>query len=356
MENENIFLMRLIGLVKFVKKNFLILSILIISGGVLGYCFGYFKKPIYSSTLNFAMEDDKASGGGLAGAMGLATTLGIDLGSSAGGAFSGNNLMVLIKSRSIVERVLLTNVLVDKKEISLADFYIDFKKLKTKWKSVNGVQKINFNSDQPRETYSILQDSLLGVIYEEIAGLNGTLSVYQNDKKISIISINVKSENEYFAKYFVDILAKEVSEFYIDSKSKKARNNVRILQKQSDSVRAELNNAISGVASANDNVYNLNSALNVKRTPSLRKQVDVQANTAILTQLVTNLEMAKVTLLKETPLIQIIDKPILPLPKDKVSKLKYSILGSFIFTMVYIFFIFFRIVYQKINDQITTLN
>jgi uncharacterized protein involved in exopolysaccharide biosynthesis len=54
----------------------------------------------------------------------------------------------------------------------------------------------------------------------------------------------------------------------------------------------------------------------------------VQANTAILTQLVTNLEMAKVTLLRETPLIQLIDRPTLPLKKDKPSKAKFLMMGG----------------------------
>jgi hypothetical protein len=38
----------------------------------------------------------------------------------------------------------------------------------------------------------------------------------------------------------------------------------------------------------------LNPALNVRRAPSARKQVDVQANTAILTELVKQSELAKV--------------------------------------------------------------
>jgi hypothetical protein len=45
--------------------------------------------------------------------------------------------------------------------------------------------------------------------------------------------------------------------------------------------------------------------------------VDVQANTAILTEeLVKQTELAKVTLRKETPLIQIMNGPILPLTKN----------------------------------------
>jgi uncharacterized protein involved in exopolysaccharide biosynthesis len=70
--------------------------------------------------------------------------------------------------------------------------------------------------------------------------------------------------------------------------------------------------------------------LNVRRTPSARRQVDVQANTAILTELVKQTELAKVTLRKETPLIQVIDRPILPLKKEKVGKAKGIIIGGFL--------------------------
>ena len=70
--------------------------------------------------------------------------------------------------------------------------------------------------------------------------------------------------------------------------------------------------------------------MNVRRAPSARRQVDVQANTAILTELVKQNEMAKVALRKETPLIQIIDQPILPLPKQKFGKAKGIVLGGFL--------------------------
>jgi LPS O-antigen subunit length determinant protein (WzzB/FepE family) len=119
-----------------------------------------------------------------------------------------------------------------------------------------------------------------------------------------------------------------VSKFYVDTKSKKARINMDILEKQTDSIRNELNGAITGVAVANDNTFNLNPALNVKRAPSARRQVDVQANTAILTELVKQTELAKVTLRRETPLIQVIDRPVLPLKKERFGKAKGIILGG----------------------------
>jgi uncharacterized protein involved in exopolysaccharide biosynthesis len=98
---------------------------------------------------------------------------------------------------------------------------------------------------------------------------------------------------------------------------------------------------------ANDNTFGLNPALNIKRVPSARRQVDVQANTAILTEIVKQAELAKVTLRKETPLIQVIDQPILPLHKEQFGKIKGLLLGGLIAGfLVIIFLIIKRILNQ----------
>jgi LPS O-antigen subunit length determinant protein (WzzB/FepE family) len=104
--------------------------------------------------------------------------------------------------------------------------------------------------------------------------------------------------------------------------------NVQILEHQSDSIRRELNAAITGVAVSNDNTFNINPAMMLPKTSGIKKQIDVQTNTAILTQLVANLEIARVSLRKETPLIQIIDSPIFPLQKDKLGKKMALALGA----------------------------
>jgi uncharacterized protein involved in exopolysaccharide biosynthesis len=101
-----------------------------------------------------------------------------------------------------------------------------------------------------------------------------------------------------------------------------------VLRRQTDSIRRELNGAITGVAVANDNTFALNPAMNVRRAPSARLQVDVQANITILTELVKQTELAKVTLRKETPLIQVIDQPILPLKKEKFGKAMGIVIGG----------------------------
>jgi uncharacterized protein involved in exopolysaccharide biosynthesis len=315
---------------RFLISKWIVLVAAGIIGGAIGVGYAFTQKATYTASLSFALEDEKSGGGGLSGALGLASSLGIDLGTSAGGAFSGANLIELMKSRNIVEKALLNPIAVNGKTQSLAQYYITFNELNKKWSDKPALKNILFDVDANRSTYTLQQDSILGNIYESIAGAKGLLSVTQKDKKISIISIEVKSTDELFSKAFTESIAQEVSSYYIEIKSKKARQNMEILQHQTDSIRAELNGAITGVAAAADNTFGLNPAMMVRKSPGTRRQVDVQANTAILTQLVTNLEMAKVSLRKETPLIQVIDKPILPLKKEKVGKLMSLILGGFL--------------------------
>ena len=122
-----------------------------------------------------------------------------------------------------------------------------------------------------------------------------------------------------------------------------------ILERQTDSIRGELNGAITGVAVANDNTFGLNPAMNVRRAPSARRQVDVQANTAILTELVKQSELAKVTLRKETPLIQVIDRPILPLKKEKFGKSKGIVLGGFLVGFLVVLCLIFNKLIKSIS-------
>lgn len=308
-------------------------------GALFGLTYSIIKKPVYTATLSFAMEDEK-TGGGLGNALGLASSLGLDIGGSGGSIFTGSNLTELFKSRTMVEQTLMSPVNVNGKIISLAEMYIQNNKWRKSWDEDSKIRSMQFLPSNNRQNFTREHDSILGKIYENLS--KGDLSVGQKDKKISIITIQVSSKSELFAKYFCEALAKQVGKFYIDTKSKKARINMDILQRQTDSIRGELNSAITGVAVASDNTFNLNPALNVRKAPLARRQVDVQANTAILTELVKQAELAKVTLRKETPLIQVIDKPILPLANEHLGKLKGIVLGGLLAAFLVSFFLVFK--------------
>ena len=308
-------------------------------GGSIGVLYAYFQKPVYTAYLSFALEGDQSSGG-LSGALGLASQFGFNLGGSGGGAFEGDNLLQFMISRSMVEKALLSDIEIKGKKQTLADYYIEFNEMRESWEGKAGLEDLHFLPGADRSKFNIKQDSVLGEIHKSL--LTGALTVDKIDKKLSLIEVKVISENELFAKSFTELLTKEVADFYTETKTKKSSVNVAILQKQTDSVRSELNSAILGVASTIDNNPNPNMSRQALRVPSQRRQVDVQANTAILQELIKNLEMAKVALRNETPLIQIIDRPILPLKKDRVSKRNSLLTGGILSGFIVLAYLIFK--------------
>lgn len=308
---------------RYFLTKWILIVIVGLLGAALGFGYAYMQKPVYKASLSFAIESGEQDG--LGGALSLASQFGFDFGGSAGGMFASANLMELFKSRRMVEQTLLmpskTNA-----AVSYAEMFIQGQQWRARWAEKPELKSLQFLPGSDRSKYTRAQDSVMGVIYSMVSKTN--LNVFQKDKKVDIITIETKSGDENFAKEFTEALAQHVSDFYIDTKNKKARINMAILERQRDSVRSALNSAITGVAAATDNTFGLNPALNVQRTPATKRQVDVEYNAAILTELIKQTELAKLALQKETPLIEVIDKPVLPLPKEKLGKLMGLIIGG----------------------------
>lgn len=307
-------------------SKWLIILIAGILGALIGLVYAFNQKVVYQAELSFVLDEETTSGGGNPYGS-LASQLGINFlgGGSGGGAFVGDNLFGLMQSRFMIEKTLLTTVEIIGKEQTLAEFYIHVGKLR---KDGNTLADIKFLPGADRSGFSRKQDSLLGVFYKNLVA--HSLTIEKKDKNSSVHSVKIKSTDELFAKLFAETLVKEVSDFYIDSKTKKSGKNLAILQRQTDSVRRELNAAMSGVASSIEANPNPNPALQTLKLPSQRRQVDAQANQAMFSELVKNLEAAKVSLRRETPLFQVIDRPILPLEKEGFGKLKGLIIGGLI--------------------------
>ncbi len=214
------FILKIVAWRKYLLSKWKIILTGSILGAFLGLAYSFFKKPIYKAELSFALEDDKSSSGGLGAAMGLASQFGIDLGaSSGGGAFTGDNLLTLMKSRSMVESTLLTPMDIEGKRQTLAGYYITFNKLREKWRDNPELKKVNFLPDADRSGFTLKQDSVLGTFYKDIIKKN--LSVDKIDKKLSIITVKVSSVNELFSKRFAEVLVKTVSDFYVNTKTKR---------------------------------------------------------------------------------------------------------------------------------------
>ena len=239
----------------------------------------------------------------------------------------------------IIERTLLTAVIINGKKDLLVNRYIECNELKGKNKS----EPITYSPQQPREQFSLQQDSLLNIIYKSI--VKNDLNVNRLDKKLVIFNIEVTSKDELFAKYFTEVLVKNVSEFYIQTKTNKMRTNITLLENKIDSVKAKLDMEMFGAAVSQDENQNPSKAQ--VRIPLAKRQMNVQLLTTLYGELVKNLELSKLTLMREEPLIQVIDKPILPLKYKKPSRLISLLLGGFISGFLTVVFLLGKKTYKE---------
>lgn len=328
---------------RYLLSKWLIILLAGIIGGALGFAYAYSKKPVYTAACTFVLEEGGASGG-LGQYAGIASMVGIDLGGGGGGIFQGDNIIELYKSRSMIQKTLLSEVEINGKKQLLIDRYIESNKLRDAWSEKAELKDIKF---QTGETFTRTQDSIVSVIVADIN--KNYLNVAKPDKKLSIIKVEVKAKDEPFAKYFNDEIVKNVNDFYVQTKTKKSMDNVAILQQKTDSVRAVMNGAVYTAVAVADATPNLNPTRQVQRVvPMQRAQMSVETNKAILGELVKNLEMSKMSLRQETPLIQVIDEPLFPLEIDRFGKAKGIIVGGLIAGFLIVMVLIVRKLFKNI--------
>ena len=152
--------------------------------------------------------------------------------------------------------------------------------------------------------------------------ISENLSVGYKDKRggSTLIQLEFKNIDEKFTYYFLNNLLKNSSILYINNKTSKAQKNLNILQSQSDSLRKILK-------------INLNENINSAQIDDSKFNIQIASN--LLIQVSSNLQIAKLNLLKETPLFQILDNSKLPLKQSKILWKYYTLLfASFTFLII----------------------
>ena len=330
----------LIDWVNFFRSKWKLLLFSLALGTGLGAVYSVLKDPVFHAESSFVLEEEGM--GGIGQMSGIASLLGVNLGGIGGtnGLFQGDNIMELYRSDRMLEESLLSPF---DNESLLVDRFIEFEELENKWASTIDLSGLTFSPS--KENHGVKQDSVI----KEIAKLirEKQLEVVKPDRKLSIIQVNISSKDEQFAKLFNETLVSNVNTFYLETKTKKTGDNLRILQIQADSVRAILDASLGTLASEQDRVPNANPLLNAATVNERRKQVDVQTSAAVFEEIVKNLEMAKINHRINTPLIQLIDSPKLPLKRSEVRLVKGMVYGAIIFGILALSFLYLRRVYQK---------
>jgi uncharacterized protein involved in exopolysaccharide biosynthesis len=318
------------------------------SGFLIGIVYSLIEKPEYIAVSTFVLQESGRGGGmGLSQYSNLASLAGIDLGSgSEKGLFQGDNILELYKSRLMIQKTLLTEASISGKKQLLIERYIQSNHSWLSWENNDKMEKMDFNINPNK--FSRDQDSVLREIIKDFN--KKILTVNKPDKKLSILSVEVKFKDELFAQIFNQTLVQNVNNFYVQTQTSKTYKSVQVLQHQADSVRTILNSSLGRAAATSDAIPNANPILHTLQVPLQKKQIDVQANSAIYAEIVKNLEVSKISLRQETPLIQLIDEPILPLEIDKPGKIKSALIGLIAGLFSGIFYLAFARLYVYLRN------
>lgn len=299
--------------IRYLLTRLRLLLILLAAGIALALAYYWIQKPAYEANVSFILEEKSSGMGG--GLSGLASQFGIDIGSLTGGSsglFAGDNILDILKSRLIVEKVLLTKIDSSKGANSptLADRYLDFSHLKSKWSGQDPAwETFSFSNIKPGQPHSLLQDSVLFVIYEKMVKKN--LVADRLNKKGSIIQISVTSRDAIFSKCFSERLLEETKNLYIGIKTSVSAANVARLEKRADSLLGVMN--ARSYQAASQQILDANPAFKANAVPSEASQRDKMVAYAIYTEVMKNLEASRMALANQTPVIQLLDEAKYPL-------------------------------------------
>ena len=288
----------------------------------------FFQDSRYKAELSFVVEDKQKSTP-LSSVSGLASQFGFDFFSSSNSTFSQANIMELLKSRGVISKTLLRS---NNKNLFIQN-YISMYNLDSDWKNNKDLVGITFKNQ-----IDIKHDSIITMIWEKI--IEDDISVEIKNDETDIIYLSFKSKEEKFAKLFSENLIDEMSSMYIEYQTKQSTNTIDFLQNRADSVFNELEKAEEEFARVKDINQRIIKASGRLKELQLMRSVEVLSTMYL--ELVKNIEISKLTLLNQTPIIQVIDRPTLPLEDTKLSSFLVFLISFVLSFLISVFYFVFR--------------
>jgi hypothetical protein len=166
---------------------------------------------------------------------------------------------------------------------------------------------LNFHNLSANEKHTKTQDSILNTLVQKIVKNN--LAVARQNKKGSIITIQVVSRSQEFSKVFSERILKETSGLYISIKTGNISNDINKLQVKADSLQTSLYNKSFEIS----NLVNANNGIKTYTVPEEMNQKNKTLLYTIFVEVTKNLETLKLSLINQTPVIQVLDAPKYPL-------------------------------------------
>ena len=324
---------------RYLLKRWWILILAVFVGLGLGTLYYYIQKSKYEAITTFILEDKSANNNGLAG---LASQFGFNIGSLAGGGnmFSGDNILTILKSKKVVEQVLLSEVDSIHAGKSLADYYLEFTGMKKSWQKKPALANIDFSDT--KNPITPLQDSILNAVYEGIVKRN--LVTERASKQGSIIRVKMTAPDCLFARLMSERLVEKAAKLYMDVRVGTSQQNIQQLQNRSDSLLLLLNS--KSYSTAANQPLDVNPGIKTAIVPVEIGTRDKTVLATLYAEVTKNLEASKVILSQQAPVIELLDKPGYLLRDNKKGRffllVVFLLISGFICVgLAFLHFIFF---------------
>jgi hypothetical protein len=327
---------------KAISANFKLVLIVVLIGAALGLAYSIFKPVRYNAEITFSVEDSKSIGGGLLSSLG--GSIGMDIGSLTGsgnGVLSGDNVLSLLKSKSMMAQCLKTPYPIANNAIAnytIADRYADVYGLREKWTGNDKIGRAIYFG-QPDQNVR-LQDSLLKIIIKRIE--EKELSVVKPDKKLSFFNIAINTKDELMSLMITKGIIKIATDFYVNAKVGRLKSNIERLEKRTDSISNLLNQQTYSATEDARLLLNVNPADINAPVYSEISQRDKMVLTTIYAELMKNLEVSKAALIQETPTVQIVDQTGFPLERIETKWYEGILLGAILSLLAITSLLLFR--------------
>jgi hypothetical protein len=331
---------RIIGVKEIYKKNKKIIIAFTLAGLLSGFLYDLFNKkiPEYYARIVFNIE----AGAAESGISGIANMLGLGGGGASSNIFSGDNFIELCKTRSIQEKALLGNVTIKGKNYIFANYFLKY----------SGALENELEEDDSLKNFYFKHTNIEKFTKKELINLRtitdyvaGRYDISLVNRKASFQMLVFRSYNEQCSYHFTRLLLKTVIDFYTFSKTQKSQELYSIMKSRTDSLKAILYGTearLSRQIDANQNIIMQEGRLEEQRLSRNTSQLS-----AMYLESMRQLDNIKLSLVREAPIITIIDSSKFPLER-LVNTSSRMVFGLTILGLMLSFvFIFLRDAYRE---------
>ena len=281
----------------------------------------FIAKPTYSASYQLFFEEE---GGGMSGAMRLASSFGFSLG--GGGGSSSITVQKYLTSRDNIARAMLAEL----DSGRLVDRY--YARALEKDEEFAEEYSSKFGANQ-RYTDSVLTEVTIALNEEHLGA--------SMDEETGVVSFSVNFKDERFVYDLSNQLIANTEEAFIDWKKEKSQDAVDAFQGKVDSLELAIDATLRRLGEYEDQNNSLVSS--VDKMKRMRLTIDMEALKVSYGEYIKGLEMSKAELMNLEPPFKYFDAPTYPLHKEKGSAAKAGIFGSVITGFLLVLFFIGRV-------------